>query len=854
MMILAKPVETLKPKHVDKSLLNYIELDLSICFLLFSIFVSSSRAQSVGAELESKLPFLASITHEDTARCMQTKSTANEMLSTDVESLWRWNYLEEFVPGFRVLVKDESLDARMANIIYTVNSGRAINVATRTIDLSDEDTNREYERLSAGSQVDDKLCGEQLSRMIALLDDLRNVTKSKQISNQKDQLQEQYIRLARVLDSYGRYSGLGLIGEFRFLGHHDLCTSSHLLLNPDKPAELTKTRYCTAQLDLKSNLDRSLSLRNKADIEMDTSIAVGLCLPASCHMVNSRLYMHLINQLLLSQFKLPQDLFVQTNPEVESIYCSPDADSELGLLPVSGRLFLVLLIVWFTLLMIATISRSLARGKHHNSSIPWLFKHVQESLDIRESLNDLATAGKRPMNSNVKMETFDCIKVLTCSLVVFGHTFIVNIAASTNILNAYKQLEQDPQVYAIILGSSVTDTFFVITGIVVTYSTLKKLDNSWKYVKEAKSLTLFKKMIYIILSRYLRLVPPYVFIYWLIKVFFSRLHSSEIWDDGLNIKTMVGACRQESWLTPFLGSATFKSLSRQCIAQAWSAASDMLFSFVLAPLIVLLHYKPPLALAMAVILSIYGTSSMYFATLNIDPVTSIALSDFKIHALVGQFQTLGLLYTDIRFRVASILIGGWAGYGLYHYAETGKIKAWPNWFTGAATKVSATAILTAQLLPCLLPLLREDNPDVQTSGYSMKVFASINAIGRLIWALSNAVILVRFVTDWKDGLLCQHFSSRFWTHLVKLNYCILLLHVHVQIFEVSISLAMRPFTRYSMHSLWLSSYFTCMLLAVPFYVLIENPILKLLRGFVDKIFLHERPRKSIEGDEDRKQS
>lgn len=808
---------------------------LIICTICFSHFTGSASQESRSSPLEQKRP-LDVLTHPGKPIECELRSRPKY----DTETLWRWNYLEEHVPGYRVLVRDVSFDARLVNLIYTINSARHINVAGRMLDMGSPQINKEYTRLSAGPQVNNRLCKEQLSQMIVQLQDLRNATLRKRHFQNQDRLPEHHIRMARVLDSFGHYEGGSMVGFPFYLGTYSQCISTHLQLDLDRPKELTKMRHCTAKLDIDDHLNETLAIRTKGDIEMETGLVVGICIPESCHMANVEQNLDLIKILIDSQFQLPEFLYIKTDFKIDSIYCSPDADSQLSRLTWTGKILLIMLSLWFISLALATLVKQLPLGSE-NVRASWLQKHIQDSLDIRSSIKDLTTGNKRPANSKIRMELFDCIKVLTCSAVVFGHAFLVKLGLSTNLPEVYKELERDPQTFAIISGSLVTDTFFVITGIVVTYSTLNKLNKRWNSVQpELKVWTFIKKVAYIILSRYLRLVPPYAIIYWLIKEFFIHLHAGSTWDDGLNIKTMMGSCRIESWYTPLVGMATFKSLSRQCIAQAWSAASDMLFSFILAPLIVILTYKPRLGMLFVGIVSTLGSLSMYLATLNMDPVVSIALSDLKIYGLMGQFQALGYLYTDIRFRIASVLIGCVSGYALYHYSETGKIKTWPSWFKGGATKASIQIMVLVQTLPGFLALMKRESLETQSSIYPFEFMAIINSVGRLLWALSNAVILLRFVSDWKDGLLGQFSSSRIWTHLVKLNYCVLLLHVHVQVYESNVTLAVGPFSKYSLFSLWVSSYVVCLLLAVPFFVLVENPMFKLLRGIVDRIFLKQR--------------
>ena len=116
-------------------------------------------------------------------------------------------------------------------MIYSTNINRILDQSYFTFNAGDEQRDRGNELRVASARVNDAQCARDLLEMVSQLDELEaqleRVRRSTSASNWP--LAEQHVRLARVLDSYGRYGSGSLDGLSRAIGSYNQCISTSLL-------------------------------------------------------------------------------------------------------------------------------------------------------------------------------------------------------------------------------------------------------------------------------------------------------------------------------------------------------------------------------------------------------------------------------------------------------------------------------------------------------------------------------------------------------------------------------------------------------------------------------------------------
>lgn len=313
------------------------------------------------------------------------------------------------------------------------------------------------------------------------------------------------------------------------------------------------------------------------------------------------------------------------------------------------------------------------------------------------------------------------------------------------------------------------DTFFVISGMLFSYSALKKykkilqssptIDQIWTI-----SLELFA-------NRYLRLVPFYFVIFWFKKSVLIYLGSGPMWDHGFNQNTPYGQCKQESWLTPFTPAAAYMRFEYQCLYQTWSLGCEIFFLFAMVPVTIVLAKKPRLGMIISVVLGLGSFILMFSAFFKIDPLDLKAINAFTSITLRLTFQDHNGVYRNAHLRLPSILSGLVSGYVLYCYKKN-LIKDWPNRFTNHATKIAIVTLTFDLFIYYTIPMYVR---------YGLHHIAGIHVYlqvtTRIGWALASCILLLPWLTDCRYNF--NILTGKFVHIMCKINFAALLIHIDI---------------------------------------------------------------------------
>uniref|UniRef100_A0A6G1S9X3 Nose resistant to fluoxetine protein 6 n=1 Tax=Aceria tosichella TaxID=561515 RepID=A0A6G1S9X3_9ACAR len=796
----------------------------------------------------------------------------NEKRTRDV-NMWRLDFIEEEADGFELKVLDDTIDERMANLISTMLSLKAIGTDFFTFNSGSPDQDRKNMESVAGPQVDELKCHRHLKGMVSLLDDM-NERLVKKRSNQSIplRLEEKHHRLARVLDSYGRYESGHLSGRTHSIGQYDQCIHTDLLLaneSSKSPSsnqlERVRSRYCWARLKMDKHLHPSLKARPKESFEPD-GIMVAICLPQSCHSKTFSRNKPLIQRLVDSQFRLPRSIYTDESMEVNSVYCLIDQESKYASLPFSGKLAVISLVSWLMLTIYATAvynPQSTAAGRNK------LFSSVMDCLNLRKSIQDLVVDNESSMSSaeleklklqernrTVELNVLNPVKTFGSAFVVMGHSLVVHAAVNQNGLMAYHMAMSDPQVLLIVVGTFIVDTFFVITGVLIGFIAMKRANSSSrsstkleKAVNEQELVTneekqhtssrttttsqmkLFAKhWLMFAINRHLLLVPMLFLVFWFKKsVFIHYFADRPLWDAGFNKDTLLGGCKQESWFSQLTLKAVFNPSKQQCLIQSWSIAVDLFFSLTIPPVVLVMSQRPKLALAIGAALVVIGGiwAGHSFSDINCQEKI-VQPNGTPRDGLIKMIEDMHHLYVFPPLRFSCVLIGLLAGYHLYRYGEKpAELRNWPDWVK-RATKYSSIGLI----LIIIIGKLMEIKIAIPMSQSTILLTAIMYTTFRIVWAACNALLFMRMASDWQHNNLMQMFASRFWQSTAKLCYGILLIHMDLLILMKLSHSSMGYFAVHDILADFSAAYLYCLMLAAFLYVVYENPINKLVKRHV----------------------
>ena len=763
---------------------------------------------------------------------------------------WRWLYLDEMLPpNYEILVKERSIDERLANVLYTVGTDRVSNGDAFKFNSGDKEQDEENERLAAGPEVDDEKCGVHLRQLLGDIEELSAMLDYSRTNKSYESfdLEERHVRLARLLDSFGHYESGYLSGRLFSMGSYKQCIKTKLMLEPKRPEELTGSRFCWARLSFEKHLNPILKARQKSAFDLQSNvISTGICIPETCHTKSFSKHRQLFQKLVDGQFKLPKSVYVNENLELESIFCVVDERSQLSI-PFNGKLLLGLIATCIGLAVFVTFNREKVESIKNKS-----IRLSLECLDLKTNWNWFVGSNEMSRTSRIDLDAVNPIKWFGCTFVVFGHSIITRATLSIDYLEGLQSAEES-SIGLVLLGTNVVDTFFVLSGILMAYLVLKKSGQQQKQAKletseqqEENKLPLcengltsrkaigilrfaakfFKAVMKVMLTRYLRLVPLFALAFWFKKSVFMYIGSGPFWDYGFNRETAHGACKQESWLTPFTYNSALQPLTKQCLLQSWSVSSDIYFTLIFAPILVIMTKFPKFAATLSTILCVASTWGMAKAVLNIDPVDGDQVRDLRIFGMSMLVNKFSYIYTTPHFRMASFAIGALAGYALHKYeVEKSLEEGWPAWFKGGATRVAFFTLFLAIYV---------------FAGFGLRIrnymrpnhrhlFLFFMTGFKILWCLSQAVIFLRMMTDWKDTATVKIFSNRFWSAMAKVSYLMLMFHYDLLTFNASEQQTYVTNDWSHIFTSFASVYMMCFPLAVLGAVLFERPKDRLIK-------------------------
>lgn len=731
-------------------------------------------------------------------------------------------YIEE-VKSQSFLVKNKLLKQRLADVVYASVNHMSVSLDVHKVDSGNLKLNEEKILMAQGKSVDDELCGMHLHQMVQQIAELYELSNNKRIPA------EEHVRLARVLDSFAHYDSGLLSGEYIFLGAYQQCITSNLLLSNST----TGTRYCIAQLSIEPYMSSSLRIRMREKSEKPPIIIAGVCLPSSCHTLTSERYKPLLEQIVHSQFKLPDSTYGNESLPLKSVFCLVDSDSELNRLSVAAKLFIIFILLWLCLVALATFIYRPCQQDYYLTGLPWL-DHVVNCLSLSVSWNEFIENNSikgNLLSNSINLDVANPIKNCGSVIMILWHTLFITFPFIP--MEPLLVLEQDPLSTFLFLLIFNVETFFVITGALISYVAL---------VGETRKPIGTKEILFdaldIIIRRFARLIPLYYLVFWFKKSIFHHLGSGPLWDFGINKNTQVGSCQLETWFSPVTFYATFTPLPYQCLPSAWTIACDLFFTTILSPIIILFKKKPSFAIIVSFSL-IFMSNMMGYKYLEENAnLISDSLNYGKVFVVGIYLTKYSLIHTSPLLRMSSYIIGCLVGYALYVYnisnqqmqkeekdINTIRIKTykWPFWFRNCATLFGFITLATALLGSILCGIF----------GFQLPSVFILQLRGRLVYASCFGMVLLLMMTDWKESRWMKIFASKIWKICAKLNFCILLVHYDLINYftnskrQISHDIDYKTVLEYNVSYIMLS-----VLVSLVLHLLFESPFHRLVRRFL----------------------
>ncbi|XP_018407450.1 PREDICTED: nose resistant to fluoxetine protein 6-like [Cyphomyrmex costatus] len=284
-------------------------------------------------------------------------------------------------------------------------------------------------------------------------------------------------------------------------------------------------------------------------------------------------------------------------------------------------------------------------------------------------LKDIFTAFSLYTNGKKLLKTEDRRKDSICCLdglrfisicwIIYGHTYYTEAISVKMDLTQIPYMHYDWNNMLVLNGNIVTDTFFLLSGILLAYTELSKKEraaSNWRF-----------DMIGLYVHRYVRLTPAYAMMIGFYATLLYKFGTGPQWD--ILIGTNKNLCRQ-NWWTNLLYVNNYVDVSNMCMSQSWYLSTEMQFvwlsPFILYPMLKFRSLFFAIIWAICLFLSVL----VPFATTYAHQLTGTMLY-YKEQMDVADVYLM--IYTKTYNRFGSYVIGLGLGY-LLHKTRAYKIK------------------------------------------------------------------------------------------------------------------------------------------------------------------------------------
>ncbi|XP_044728552.1 nose resistant to fluoxetine protein 6-like [Chrysoperla carnea] len=364
-------------------------------------------------------------------------------------------------------------------------------------------------------------------------------------------------------------------------------------------------------------------------------------------------------------------------------------------------------------------------------------------------------------------------------------------------------------------GDVFVDTFFMISGLLVTYCLLVQFQKK------------FLNPLLLVFLRYIRLTPLYAVTLFYYATLFYKSGSGPQWD--LMIRAERDYCR-ESWWTNMLYISNYVKTDKMCMIHTWYLPCDMHY-FIFAIFLVLLLHKNQKAGLFAICITTIVSVVIPFT------ITYIYEHEALLH-FYPEFlrdprnnDVFSELYSKTHTRATSYLIGMIVGFILFKTRKS----------THKLSQLSTICYFCASIIMMGIGMVSGYIFYIPGLPYNAFVAATYAAFHRLIWAVGNSVFILTLGFG-KMPIVSRLLTSNVLLPVSKLTYGCYLVHMIFLISAVAsnaqLSTLTFSYTAIRAVSFIIASFTT----ALVGYLLVEAP----MRGMTKEFLLPSKIKQEIE--------
>ncbi|XP_062582716.1 O-acyltransferase like protein-like [Saccostrea cucullata] len=653
----------------------------------------------------------------------------------------------------------------------------------------------------------------------------------------------------QMFDSAGKPPTGTLTGNLHFIGSYDQCLS----ITPQSSSDggqltTTDTRYCRATFDIPDSLMASVTslIGDVNTYGVPITLTEGLCLPASCQEGDVK---ELFKLGLLKSFNLAPSVECSNSYSLEK-----DRDAIIVIIILCVVAFVCIMA---TLFHIYRFSEDDEELRVFSPSLPEAYDNrgyeseMKETQFSTEKRNGHTTGNGHLHSEDVDIESLDksstekyegakegvtksfslyqnlpdvlsfdhpkdsiqClhgIRFLSLAWLVLGDTFLyaalsLNKSPVTgNLLEGLNMLKQFT-FQAVFSSPFAIDSFFVISGFLVTYRFLRKCTRKQKLK--------WQSIVGFYSNRYIRITPVYIIIMMVYTCFYHYLGDSPLYPQSIAV---ADKCKENWWhhilyINNIVGT-TGNTAFEQCMPWSWFLACLMQF-YLITPILIVFYLWS----------SVLG--SVIVGLLLAASVVATAIKEKMYTGDIMSTMSDGGDYWNNVFitpwcRVGVYCIGILLGFVFDTYDSREKVK------------MNKVVNLFGWLFSLGLMITLAYSPFTKhrEGGYSWTPLQSevYEAVSHVVWALALSWVIFACAKD-HGGIVNWILSWRGFLPLSRLSYVVYLIHPVVMVAFVYNKKVLIYMNNLEMAYMFLGHLISSFAVGTLFSVGIELPFIRLLK-------------------------
>ncbi|GLV42223.1 uncharacterized protein CBL_03809 [Carabus blaptoides fortunei] len=590
-----------------------------------------------------------------------------------------------------------------------------------------------------------------------------------------------------------------LTGNTHQLGHFDEC------LHSQGPF---RVQYCLANVEV--HIPKILRDKYSVNYQSDGSafdkfyvrdrsrvprnlVYMGICVPAVCSHTD-------IEEVLNAHFKLLNEhnhRNLSYTATVNADTCQTDRSDER--FTAGDIIFCLLMSVILIMVIVCTVYD--LRQKEE-----FITKTYSQPLSKRlllcfSAVRNFADLPRRD-DSNPALGILYGMRTLCICMIIIDHrcgTFITGPIFNREFVEEHYRSFASLFIFH---GDLFVDSFFVLSGLLVTYSLLVSFE---------KRIT---SPILIVFNRYVRLTPIFALVAFFYATMLYKTGSGPLW------KSIVGNMQadcQHNWWTAILYLSNYVNDANMCMVHSWYLPCDFHYFILAIPTILLLRRKQQTGLGLMFIALIISFLiplglTMYYERPALLHFYLAFLSAPKVH------PDFRLTYTKSHTRATAYIIGMFTGYAYYKLRNS----------TVKLSLVKSTALTVIGLLLMFGGMASGGVFYDPYHSYNVWEAALYAGLHRPAWAVGSAILLLN-ASYGRFGIMKAFLEWEPWIPLSKLVYGAYLVHMCWQLRSTAMVKSPRYLNELNVITLALGDIVLSFALALILYIMVEAPCRKLFR-------------------------